>query len=219
MVESVLTYPRVVGEFETIKKVLKGYSIARFGDGEFKMAAGKGYRREEANPLIQAELQAILASPKPKCIVGIPSMDPAGAKYESWMRHHARFSGMVSPKVRYYSAFISRPDSAQWIFTREYAERFQRVWAGKRAVVVSEPDNSLLGVVGMAASEVVHIECPSKGAYLMIDELERKVIEAKADVAILSVGPTATCLANRLSDLVQTIDAGSCGGFLRKMLA
>jgi hypothetical protein len=70
MVESVLTYPRVVGEFETIKKVLKGYSIARFGDGEFKMAAGKGYRREEANPLIQAELQAILASPKPKCIVG-----------------------------------------------------------------------------------------------------------------------------------------------------
>jgi hypothetical protein len=48
MVESVLTYPRVIGEFETIKKLLKGFSIARFGDGEFKMAAGKGYRREAA---------------------------------------------------------------------------------------------------------------------------------------------------------------------------
>lgn len=214
-----MTYPKVIGEFDTVRKILDGFSISRFGDGEFKMADGVGYRREEANPQIASELKLILSEPKPQCLVGIPTMDQRGAKYESWVRHYDRFAGMVSDSVQYYSAFISRPDSAPWIMVREYAELLQKAWAGRKAVVVCEPDNSMLGVVQGSAREVSHIACPSNGAYALIDQFRKEILRAKPDVAILCVGPTATCLAHRLSHRVQTIDIGSAGGFIRKLLA
>lgn len=213
-----MNWPNVIGEFDTVRKILEGYSIGRAGDGEAKMAFGKGYRREEANGHLQYELRQFFTNPRPQCLVGIPTLDPLGAKYESWVRHQERFIKLFSPDVQYYSAFISRPDSAQWIFVREYAELFQKAWAGKKAVVVCEPDNSMLGVVKMAARKVEHILCPSNGAFALIDKFEAAILKSKPDIAILCVGPTATCLANRLSDRVHTIDAGSCGGFLRKLL-
>lgn len=218
MVEGALKYPSVIGEFDTVHKILDGFSIARFGDGEFKMSDGKGYRRQEANRKLASELKQVLHDPNERCIVGIPTMDQCGAKYENWLRHYDRFVGMLSPTLQYYSAFISRPDSAQWIMVREYAELFQKLWVGKKAVVVCEPDNSLLGVVQKTARKVLHVSCPSTEAWGLIGHFERSILKSRPDVALLSVGPTATCLANRLSDRVHTIDAGSCGGFIRKLL-
>lgn len=212
-------WPRVIGEFETIRKLKKGFSISRFGDGEFKMAYGNGYRREDANTTLAEELTNILQVPKEWCLVGIPTMNETGNKFPNWDRHRDRFINLLSPTMRYYSAFISRPDSAQWIMCREYAEEVQKLWAGKNAVVVCETDNSMLGVVAMAARNVLHIPCPSSGAYALIDEFEETILKSKCDVAVLCVGPTATCLAHRLSDRVPTLDFGSAGGFLRKMLA
>lgn len=215
---AVTEWPKVVGEFETIRRVLEGFSIARIGDGEFKLAFRKSYRREEANPTLARELRDILTNPRPQCLPAIPTMDPKGAKYESWARHEQRFKRLLSADVQYYSSFISRPDSAQWIMVREYAELFQKVWAGKWVAMVCEPDNSMLGVVHKTAKTVTYIQCPSNGAYALIDNFERLILRSRAEVAILSVGPTATCLANRLSNRIPTIDAGSCGGFLRKLL-
>ena len=214
-----MKYPSVIGEFDTVHKILDGFSIARFGDGEFKMSDGMGYRREEANSKLASELKQILHEPKERCIVGIPTMDQRGAKYENWLRHYDRFVGMLSSKVQYYSAFISRPDSAQWIMVKEYAELLQKAWVGKKAVVVCEPDNSMLGVVKSSARDVTHIACPSSGAYALTKQFRNQILRIKPDVAILCVGPTATCLAHRLCDQVHTIDIGSAGGFLRKLLA
>ena len=214
-----MNYPKVVGEFETVRKLLEGYSISRFGDGEFKMADGKGYVREDPNPRIARELSSILVAPSETCLVGIPTMDKSGPKFSSWARHEKRFAGMLSESMTYYSAFISRPDSAPWIMVREFAELMQELWAGKKAVVICEPDNSLLRVVGKAARKVEHIECPSSGSYAHIADFRKAVLKAKPDIALLSVGPTATCLAHRLSNRVQAIDLGSAGGFLRKLLA
>jgi hypothetical protein len=218
VVANSLRYPVAIGEFETVHKLLDGFSIARFGDGEFKMADGKGYRREAANSKLASELNQILQSPKPSCLVGIPTMDERGAKFQSWVRHYERFKGMLSPSVQYYSSFISRPDSAQWIMVREYAELLQRAWVGRRAVVICEPDNSMLDVVQRTAMECTHIACPSSGAYAFVKQFYCEVVKLKPDVAILCIGPSATCLAHRLSHKVQAIDIGSAGGFLRKLL-
>jgi hypothetical protein len=46
------------------------------------------------------------------------------------------------------------------------------------------------------------------------------VVSTKPDIAILSCGMTATCLANRLSKHgIQAIDFGSGGSFIAKLLA
>src|SRR5689334_5478065 len=116
-----IEYPPVAGEFETVAKLLEGYSIARFGDGEFKLIDGQGYFREPANEKLSAELLEVLQRPAANCLVAIPTMDPRGAKYDGWIRHQARFARIIVSVssalsvVKYYSAFVTRPDSAPWI--------------------------------------------------------------------------------------------------------
>jgi hypothetical protein len=214
-------YPRVAGEFDTVRRLLEGRSIARFGDGELKILGGAGYSREPANGKLTREMLNLVREPKEGCLIGIPTMDPAGPKYTNWLRHEERFCRFfrADDGREYVSAFITRPDSAaDNLESREYCELIAQLWVGRRAVVVSESFSKLLTCVRLA-TETVHIECPSVGAFGIIKTLESAVVKARPDVALLSCGPTATCLANRLAGRgIQAIDLGSIGGLLARWL-
>ena len=211
-------YPKVIGEFDTVRTLKEGFSIARAGDGECKMAHGDEYVREKANPRLAHELKLTLRNPSPSCLIGVPTMDKKGPKFENWDRHRARLSALLSRYVRYYSAFITRPDSAPWIDTLEYAELLESLWSGKKVALICEPQNKMLNVVKRAARKIDHIACPRYGAFALIDQFEHQILSGRPDISILCVGPTATCLANRLSNRVQTLDLGSAGGFLSRLM-
>lgn len=215
-----MTYPPIKGEFATIAKLIEGgYSLARFGDGELKMAYGAGYVRQAGSAQLASELRRILVSPPPKCLVGIPTMDPAGPKYENWLRHRERFEPLLAKDVTYFSAFVTRPDSAPWIECRTFCEGLVELWNGKRAAVLCERKGSMFRAVRPAAAAAIHIEAPRRGAYDEIDRLQREILAARPDVAILSAGPAATCLAARLSDLgLQAVDLGSVGAMVCRVL-
>jgi hypothetical protein len=220
MVESPLNYPAVAGEFETIDKVLEGFSLSRYGDGELKVIYGAGYSREPKNGALTAELREAFLNPHPQCLVGIPTMDPRGPKFENWTRHADRFSAITVAGYPYVSAFVTRPDSAPWISCREYAEKVQAIWAGKRVAVVCEQTGSMIKTVSLAAKQVIHIACRRHRAYARIEKSEDKILRSEPDVAIICAGPTASCLANRLSARgIQAVDLGSAGQFLLKLLA
>lgn len=220
MDETPLIYPAVAGEFETIDKVLAGYSLGRYGDGELKVLYGAGYSREPKNARLTEELRNAFLNPHPRCLVGIPTMDPRGPKYQNWTRHAARFNAIAVPEHAYVSAFVTRPDSAPWISCREYVEKVQSIWAGKRVAVVCEEHGSMVRTVKRAAASVAHITCRRHRAYARIDKMEAHVLRAEPDVAILCCGPTASCLANRLASRgVHAVDLGSAGQFLGKLLA
>jgi len=215
-------YPRVIGEFATVRKLLKGYSIARFGDGELKILEGQEYSREPRNAHLTAEMRTILGIREPMCLLGIPTMDPTGPKYQNWQRHELRFCKYFEKGdgERYYSAFITRPDSAaDDLESAEYCNLMARLWLGKeRVVVVSEPSSKLLTAARLS-QKAKHIECPSHEAYAVIGDLEAAVIAAKPSIVLMSCGPTATCLANRLAGKgIQAIDMGSVGGLLMRWL-
>ena len=218
-------YPRVLGEFETVRLLLEGKSIARFGDGELKLLEFRSYVREVANARLTGELRSVIDHPAPGCLIGIPTMDPAGAKNEGWLRHVDRFCRYVrSDDGRLYaSAFITRPDSAaDRIESAEYFDLLSGLWRGEdRVVVLSEAVSKLLTCVrATSAGTVTHVRCPRHGAYAEIDELERAIVDARPSVALLSCGPTATCLANRLARRgIQGIDLGSVGGMLLRLMA
>lgn len=217
-------YPDVIGEFGTVDALLTGKSIARLGDGELKLTHGGEYAREPVNAKLGAELADVLQQPHKDCLVGVPTMDPNGPKYENWLRHKKRFSELIYSggfQTRpYHSAFISRPDSAPWINTVEYAAQIARLWKDKHVAVLCEPTNSILKVVRVGAKHVSPVVCPHREAYAEIDRLEAEIIAATPEIALLSCGPTATCLANRLAARgIQAIDIGSAGGFLLKLLA
>lgn len=212
-------YPRVDGEFATVRRLLAGKSIARFGDGELKILGGNGYARETRNGALTTEMRELVRTPHPDCIVAIPTMDPAGPKYTNWLRHHARFCRYFKADDgnEYGSAFITRPDSAaDPLESIAYVELISQLWVGRGPVVVmSEPTSKLLTCVRASNPDALHVECPSHAAYSMIDDLEHAIATHRPAVALLSCGPTATCLANRLARRgIQGLDLGSIGGLL-----
>lgn len=214
----VLEYPVVVDEFETLRRLHDGFSISRIGDGEFKCIFGAGYAREPKNIRLQTEMYDILVGPHENCLVGIPNMDPKGVKYENWLRHQERYTSILSPDVQYHSAFITRPDNAQWIDNKEFAEDMESLWAGKKVIVVGERKSKLASVASRTA-KVRNVECPHREAYSQIDKLEAEVLKKPAELVLLSAGPTATCLAHRLAVRgIQALDLGSVGGFLVRKL-
>lgn len=215
-----MTYPKVVGEFDTIAEILKGKSIARFGDGELKIMECRAYVREEANFDLAEEARRVLWEPHRDCLVGIPTMDPNGPKYPNWSRHSERFMKYLErTDHRFYSAFITRPDSAPWIECQDFVDKLIDVWRGKMVTIVSEPHSKLLSAAHLTAKSVRHIECPSHGAYAWITQFERDIRSKSTDVVLLSCGPTATCLANRMAKRgIQAVDLGSIGGFLMRWI-
>jgi len=214
---SVTKYPKVHDEWATLKKLQEGLSIARFGDGELKMMTGSEYIRERANRRMAEELQNVMARSHPRCLVGIWPYNTESPKYKSMARHRERFKTVLTPKKEYYSSLISRPDSAPWIRTREYALEFQKLWRGKKIWLLSEEHN---GATRMLVGEnYAHTVCPRHGAYRFVDDFEAAALNFKPDIAIMACGPTATCLANRLTGHgIQAIDFGSGGSFLSKLL-
>jgi len=218
-----MSYPEVFNEWETVRMLQQGYSISRFGDGEFKMMDGAGYVREPPNKKLAHEMRQILRNPPPRLLRAIPTMDPRGPKYPTWKKHTERFTHLLRrTKGPFYSAFISRPDSAPWIRTREFAEEFVKVWYGKKVAVLCEETSKTSTLVERTLAvgpEARIIYCPSHKAYANIDVYEEKIVEWAPEIAILSCGMTATCLAARLARRgIQAIDFGSGGKYLLECL-
>jgi hypothetical protein len=215
---AVANYPAVIGEQETIATLLEGKSIARFGDGELKLMAGMDQMREPRNKPLGKELRTILLEPPAGCLAAVPTMDDKGPKYLNWRAHRIRFKQFLAPGVQYYSSFITRPDSAPWIRNEAFARDFEKLWKGKRVALVAEEGTAIHRLVQRSASYVELFVCPHTETYARIDDLQKSVLVYDPDVALLSCGPAATCLAARLSRNMQALDVGSCGGFLLKLL-
>lgn len=212
-------YPPVLGESETLDLILKGKSIARFGDGEFKIAKGGACVSQVADPKLAEELSAILVAKDEQCLVGVPTMDPSGPKYHSWARYKHIYPRQMNPKKHYVSAFVSRPDSAPWINTEEFFDRMQSLWAGRGVGLVGCEERSLTQkfLIETGAAMVFLARCPRRDAYACIDELEERCLQSQLDRFILCAGPTATCLAMRLSRKGKhAIDLGHIGMFWRR---
>lgn len=211
-------YPRVLSENATLDQILKGKSIARFGDGEFKIAKGGSCVSQIADKKLAEELSAILLSNDLQCLVGVPTMDPAGPKYAQWARYRHIYPKQMSMKKEYASAFISRPDSAPWIDCKDFFDRMQKLWEGREVALVGCGERSIKTdfLLQTGAATVAFVPCARRDAYTQIDELEAAVLKTKFDRVILCAGPTATCLAMRLSRRgIHAIDLGHVGMFWR----
>lgn len=210
-------YPNVKGEEETLDQVLAGKSIARYGDGEFNLVRGGNCVSQIADEAMQAELRAILKAPHKDCIVGIPCLDHRGPKFKNWSKYQSVYSPHLNPKVTYYSAFITRPDSAPWINTEAFFDKVESLWAGKHVVMVYGSDRSLSAQFRAmkSAADITIIPCPRRDAYAVVDSLEDQILDTQPNTVLLMCGPTATVLANRLAPKKHAIDLGHIGMFWR----
>jgi len=213
-------WPDVLDEDATLEQLHQGRSIARYGDGEFKMCEGNGIKSQNEDASLSAELARILYDPG-DCLVGIPNITPAtidrmeiGQKKEFWEKQR-RFLYLLEDGRSYVSSFITRPDSAPWINRAKYWARLEQLWIDQEVTLVRGSGKSLTGEDLIGAGMVTEIIGPRQHAWSARDELLERIGRPKR--VLLCLGPSATALAVRLCRVgVQAIDLGHVGMFLRK---
>lgn len=222
------TYPTVLSEYETLAAVVSGRSIARYGDGEFKMCYGAGIKSQQADPELSRRLADILVE-SGDCLVGIPNITDClernhlAQKREFWSRHR-KFCSLLVNRA-YVSSFITRPDSAPWIDTPDYWALLESLWKGQDITLVRGSGKSFTGerlmewgarsVREIMPSEVNGRQQHAWGQY---DQLLERI--GRPERAILCLGPAATVMAVDLcAKGVHAIDLGHLAMFYKKHLA
>lgn len=210
-----MTHPVVLTELETLERAHAGESLARYGDGELKLALGRDCISQVRDPRLAQELKEVLRAGSP-VLPCIPS--PRNAKGESWARFQtAGFTGLYDAGKTYGNAFITRPDSAPWIDTPEYWGKVVDLWRGRDVVLVAGTERSLRASMLSEAASVTEVRdtVSHRDAYARIDEIEER-IGTPAGRVLLCLGPTATVLAARLARKgVHALDLGHIGMFMR----
>lgn len=202
----------ILTEDETLA-LCRTRSIARFGDGELRLAVGRAAISQKAEPNLATELRALL-SRYDGCAVGIPNFrrTPNQATWSPYCS--GEFRGLYGQDL-YGSAFITRPDNAPWIDRPEYWQAVRDLWRGKDVKLVTGNAKSLTVAMLEGAASVRLVGAPETNAYGSVDALE-ETIGTWSGLVVLCLGATATVLAARLARRgVHALDLGHIGMFMR----
>jgi hypothetical protein len=204
---------KILSEADTIA-ACRNHSIARFGDGELRLAGGGSCSSQRADPRLAEELKRLLKK-SGDTLVAIPNF-PATPRRDVWDKYSARPYSAMYRQPLYGSAFITRPDSAPWIDTPEYWASVRALWADKVVTLVAGDEKSLTPVLLSHAKGVRVVAGPRQHAYTEIDKIEAQILDDPGELVLLCLGATATVLAARLdARRIHALDLGHIGMFMR----
>lgn len=205
--------PHVLSIEETLDRIItEKLSVARFGDGEIKLAAGRNISFQNLNSDLSAKLGAVLQSRDDGFLVCVPDVFgdrsyllPQHAAH--WERHLSEFRrswyGFLHPEQTYGNAFLSRC----YIILRDksrsgqYFEKLKQIWDGADILLI-EGEKSRLGIGNDLfdnARSVQRILGPVRDAYEKYDALLQAAREyGKDKLILLALGPTASVLSYAL---------------------
>lgn len=202
----------VMSEAETLA-ACHNFSIARFGDGELRLAIGGACSSQQADQALTRELVAIMHTYR-GFLVGVPNFDKS-PRAASWAKYAQGAFASLYRQDLYASSLITRPDSAPWIDTPEYWQSVRDLWAGKEVVLVAGDRKSITTEMMASATSVRLVQGPRQHAYTEIDRIEAEV-GTPSGVVIMCLGATATALAARLDAKgVHALDLGHMGMFMK----
>lgn len=211
-----MRWPDVIDEDATLDAVIGGKSIARYGDGELKLCfKNKDCISQRFDDKLAKELRQILLNPHPNCIVGTVPKKPSPKNW-FWDKITKRpdYIKLHNPKIKYYSQWITRPDSAPWIDREDYWMKLFSIWRDKDVALVAGSHRSLTVEKLKTARSVQLIECMYRDTFQIVDQLEDQCLQSPHKVILLCCGATATVLANRLAAQGKhAIDLGHIGMF------
>lgn len=198
--------PKVISEEDSLYTTLSsGKSLARYGDGEFKLILGENISFQKYDKKLAERLKNILKNDNDNLLVGI--IDIFGCPPSDYMRKVA-----VNCREEIYKYLDFEKEYLDSMFTRrvkfvsnkqgmDYFSRIKQLWDNKDVVIV-EGAGSRLGVGNDLFSNTKSIKrilCPIKDAFSKYDEILKECLKQKDKLFILALGPTATVLADDLS--------------------
>ena len=204
----------ILDEYKTVDKIKEGYSLARYGDGEFfrLLRSSKGISKlQKFDEKLKEKLFAVFSKPLEKLLIGIPRMD----RPKPWViNFNSGFSKFISDKRAYQasvfvSAFVSRP-SLVGRDTQEYFDKVKSIWRDRRIVLINFNPN-LLDHYFFKGCDINFIKISRRNCFDDYDSIYSrcKKFYNQKKIFLASAGPTATCLAYDLtSDGEQCVDMG-----------
>lgn len=198
-------------------------SLARFGDGEFKIMHSKKIGFQENNKELANRLKEVLNSTSKDIMICIPGtliqtndmVDKSKNYWDSYLKQNRMtWYKDLSLKKLYYNTQMTRLyiDYKDKSKVGKRFEKLKSVWSNKDIVIV-EGKFSKLGVgndLFKGVTSISRIICPSKNAFDKYDEILDNVKKVdKSKLILIALGPTATVLAYDLHLLgYQALDIG-----------
>lgn len=218
-------YPKVMSTAETLKEILSGKSIARFGEGELQLIMGMGLREINGREYqvydkeLSTRLKKIIKSPTKYCVIAINNFCDKwvdrkidGEKFSwrqtFWLTYWRKLKGIYKKGYTYGRAEISRVS----VFRENNVEDIKKIW-NKRKVLFVVGNNShfiyekrLFDNIKSAKMLVV----PGKSSFNKYDSILDTIMTFdKEYLILLALGPCATVLAYDLSNKgYQALDIG-----------
>lgn len=221
-----MTYPRVMGERTTLELAIKGRSIARFGDGELRIARGGRAISQSPDKTLAKAFRQVLMKPPKDCLICIPNLESETPEMWFWFKYLSPdYKRLFNVGYEYGSTWVTRPDCAPWINTDEFWDRAKDLWRGRYVIFVHGDDKSLAPDLMTEAAFIFDVKGPRQHAFSDIDRIEKEVGVAVSNarqnkiepIVLMCLGATATLLAVRLGGKgIHAVDVGHIGMFLRR---
>lgn len=198
-----LLIPKIASVAETMDELQNTErSIARFGDGEFKMMflGGQIGFQQRDEKLIE-RLKEVLVARDERLMVGLITFFGAMMNPDlHWRSLMGQLRPHINPfldaQTQYYAAGITRNSTS-----KDHFLRLKSLWAGKNVVTI-EGTMCRLGVGNDLFDNVAsmrRILAPAECAFSVYDAIVREAMKCERDVLfLLALGPTATVLAHDL---------------------
>ena len=207
--------PKIMSVDDTLDYIMNNKcSVARFGDGELKLAVGEDISFQRWSPSIEKRLCQILKSNTPNCLITLSEFFEGG----KWMKDDSRefiwrraahyrvpWTNVIDLNKLYGNTAISRfyydwrdkSNCARWI------KRLKIIWDNDNLVII-EGEKSRLGYNNDLfdnSNSIRRILCPKTEAFDYYDEILSKSLSVikPDDLILIALGPTATILAYDLS--------------------
>lgn len=218
----------ILEDEETVRLLRdKGYSLARFGDGEFQWMANRhevsGF--QQSSYQLSESLKEAFYSNIDKLIIGIPRALVSDEGYNLhaksfWrgfvVRNHDLLASLLdSNNTRYANASITRPyiDYSDKTEAPARFELVKSIWNGRDLLII-EGASTGFGIGNDLLDNAAHVrrlEAPPMDAFARYDDILSTALQAARPdcLILLCLGPTASVLAYDFAKAgYQAIDIG-----------
>lgn len=187
-------------------------SIARFGDGEFRLMLRPEFNLgfQSNSKELQYQLREVFETQSEDLLIGFPFL----FRDAHWSNVYAELwpslKPLVNPQQKYINAHITRPRVFE-VLGQEAVELWRKVWDRKDAVIITG-EGSRFDLVpelfdNLKTADFIH--STPKDAFTDLERVVSETLEKNPDLAIISLGPAGTVLAKKLSERgIRALDIG-----------
>ena len=210
---------------ETVERIVQGYSISRYGDGEFNIVfRKKSINFQEYDLELSNYLKEILNSSLPKHLVAIPRtlIEIKNLKDNEkyfWSRYYLKqkkkLKENISNKKVYFDSMISR-FYMPYIKFEENIKDIENLinYFSNKKILIIEGENTRFGLGNSLLKDALEIQrviLPDKNGFKKYKIILDFVLNnfTKDNIILIALGPTATVLAYEFcKNGYQALDIG-----------